>query len=736
VLDARAKTVREIMHSGDQYLIPFFQRSYSWESKHWQRILEDVDALAEVAPERLHFLGPLVCASTAHVPGEVASYQLIDGQQRLTTLTLMLCAIRELARDNNLVDLAEEITDDFLIQKRRPGLSRYKVVPRLGDREALLAILDSKDIGQWRDLQVTKCLRFFAREFRKRAAQDATTVLPRLFSDITARMALVVVTVAHENPYEIFDSLNSTGLPLEQSDLVRNFVFMQVPLQDQQAFYDEHWRPFEVLFDAAGEYEGINATSFYRDYLLREGVYLQTKDTYVDFRNQNTRRGLSPQAQVQELRRFLGFELWLRRPATCPDGRIRARLIELSQLDVATAHPLVLALLSLVSDGTLPVEGFEEAMRDLSSFVIRRSLTGESTRAYGRWFAEAVKRIGTNVVDDLRGVWSGRGWPSDRDLVRRLHEFPIYRREPEKCRLILDRLEESYGHKEKVDRSTLTIEHVLPQTIDEAAAGAMWKEALGADWFHVQQRWVHSLGNLTLTGYNSEMSNSAYATKKKALVASNLLLNSYFKELEHWDAKTIEIRGQALAEEVCALWPNPRQPEPGAEDVVEEGHVPARPNFDVERLRSQSVERLARVVGTGVSRLGYARYASPDGREHFLCVSSQPYVHGQSEGYWFGVAPMQLEFLQAAPRAHVAICCGSPDRILWIPRDEFLGFVENMNRTGERHWHIQIHKDGSDLLLDQPKKRTKENVSRYLLPIGRSHRPEASSSTTDEETSA
>ncbi len=122
-MDARAKTVREILHSGDQYLIPFFQRFYSWERKNWKRILDDLAALVEVSRDAGHFLGPLVCTPTDHVPGEVTPYQLIDGQQRLTTLTLMLCALRELSREEGLNDLAEEIEEDYLVHKRRKRMS-------------------------------------------------------------------------------------------------------------------------------------------------------------------------------------------------------------------------------------------------------------------------------------------------------------------------------------------------------------------------------------------------------------------------------------------------------------------------------------------------------------------------------------------------------------------------------------------------------------------------------------
>jgi hypothetical protein len=629
----------------------------------------------------------------------------------------MLCALRDLAVEYGQPDVAEEIKEDFLLHKRRQGLDRFKVVPRLGDREAVLAILDSKDVGPWREYQVAKCRAFFLREFKKRSEPEPAVILPRLLRDVTARMGLVVITVVGENPYEIFESLNSTGLPLEQSDLIRNYIFMNVPLQDQQEFYDEHWRPFEVLFDAAGSDPPIGATGFYRDYLLREGMYLPARDTYVGFRDHHNGRGISPRAQVAELRRFLAFESWIRRPHTCPIARIRTCLFELANLDATTAHPLVLTLLSQVDDRSLPLDGFETAMRDFSSFVIRRSLAGESTRAYGRWFTEAIKRIGADVVEDLRTVWTERGWPGDIEFTRRLLEFPIYRRELDKCRLILERLEQSYGHKEKVDPSTLTIEHVLPQTLDEGQAGKTWKTVLGANWFEVHQRWVHTLGNLTLTGYNPEMSNSPYETKRKALVASNLLLNGYFAQVERWDVDAIERRGRELADQVAILWPNPRQSTPGRQVVMEPPGRRTKLAFDVELLRTQSLARLASLLDAEPLQRGDARYVARDGRLHLLCLASQPYEDKQGEGYWFGVTPMQLDFLGDAAESHVALCCGSPDRIIWIPRNEFLVLVQNMNKTGEKHWHIQMCFAGDTIRLDQPKKQTKADVKRYLLPL-------------------
>ena len=384
-MDARAKTVREILHSGDQYLIPFFQRFYSWDKKHWKRILDDLDALVEMRRDAGHFLGPLVCTPTEHVPGEVTPYQLIDGQQRLTTLTLMLCALRELSREEGLNDLAEEIEEDYLVHKRRKGLQRYKIVPRIGDREALLAIVDGKELSGYRDLAVFKGLQYFRREIRKAAGQEPSTQLPTLFASLTSRMSLVVITITGENPYEIFESLNSTGLPLEQSDLIRNYLFMQVPLSEQEDFNEEHWQPYENSFDAQNDWPAMNVTSFYRDYLARLGDYSKKTETYVDFKAQNRERGVAPEMQVAELQRFAKYESYLQRRGACPDPELQKCLSEIALLDVTTAHPLLLNLLDRFFQGTMNIGEIDptgaevrpithpeliQCLEDLSSFVI------------------------------------------------------------------------------------------------------------------------------------------------------------------------------------------------------------------------------------------------------------------------------------------------------------------------------------------------------------------------------
>jgi hypothetical protein len=557
-MDARAQSVRGILHSPVQYLIPFFQRHYSWRRKNWERLWSDLSTLIEDENSNSqHFMGPLVCTPAGSVPGEVPAFQLIDGQQRLTTLTLLLAAIRDVAREQGIDDLPDEVMEDYLIHKRKKGLQRFKVIPRLGDREVLTAVIEGKLEKQHQKQSVTHTWQFFRKKISDWATNNTADKLHNLFVAVTERLSLVVITIDEENPYEIFESLNSTGLPLEESDLIRNFIFMQVGIDEQDEFNTDHWAAFEAKFEEIGEFTAKQQTTFYRTYLMRDGVYSKAKFTFVDFKEQNRRRNLTPVEQVNEIKRFARYELMLRQPTSCEDEKLRKALVEIAMLDITTAHPLVMNLLDRFESGKITEESLLGCLQDLSSFVLRRSICGESTRSYGRWFCEAAAAIKDDPQGDLRKYWLRRGWPDDAALVGRLVEFPLFRREHKKCRLILERLEQSYGHKEKVEPSTLTIEHVMPQTIDQGKSAKVWKEMLGEAWKATHERWLHTLGNLTLSGYHLGWGNGPYTEKKPELAKSNLVLNRYFEKVATWGEEDIRTRGEKLSKEVALLWPRP-----------------------------------------------------------------------------------------------------------------------------------------------------------------------------------
>ncbi len=561
-MDARPKTVSDILHTGDQYIIPFFQRYYSWKKEHWDRLKKDIWALMEDDAKMVHFLGPLVCTPTSHYPGGIPAYQLIDGQQRLTTLTVLLAALRDVALSRNEKDLAAEISEDYLLHKRKQGTERYKVLPRLGDREALIAILEGhEDLTAHEESGVLQAWKYFKRHTEHLARMDTVMQLKRLFDTVTRRLSLVVVTIEGENPYEIFESLNSTGLPLEESDLIRNFIFMQVPIDKQQDFHERHWKPLEGLFEAREGLKELPMTPFFRDYLMRNGRYSREDSTFVDFKQQQKDSKLSLEDQVKELIHFAKLDVMLRRPQTVQREPLRRLLTQVDGMDISTAYPLILNLLDRNARTLLSDEDLEGCLLDLVSFVLRRSIGGETTRQYGKWFVEAITVIKDTPRVELAQYWLRRKWPDDQTVQSRVIDFPIYWRESRKTRIVLEAIEESYDHKEKVSLKDLTIEHVMPQTIGNNAAGKSWKAMLGEQWEKVSDKCLHTLGNLTLTGYNPDLSNSSYEKKRELLAESHLELNKYFAPLPVWTAETIKDRSRQLAEILIRLWPRPQSGE-------------------------------------------------------------------------------------------------------------------------------------------------------------------------------
>jgi hypothetical protein len=556
-MQAQPKTIRDILHTGDQYIIPLFQRFYSWEKTHWERLRMDIWALMENGAKPVHFLGPLVCTLPPRLPGNSSSFQLIDGQQRVTTLTIFLAAIRDVARSRGLNDFADEVTEDYLLFKRKQGSDRYKVLPRLGDREVLTAMIEEHDMSAFSDSRVFEAWKYFHRHVQHLSRKDAQNQLARLLDVITTRLNLVAVLIDGENPYEIFDSLNSTGLPLKESDLIRNFVFMEIPLAKQQEFDDQHWKGFEQMFAATETEEAIEMTPFYRDYLMRNGKYSKEDATFVDFKAANEDAVRQPETMVTELKRYARLDLMLRRPTSAKDETLRRLLRQVEGMEITTAYPLLLNLLDRNDLGQMSKEELCGCLQDLVSFVLRRSICGETTRTYSRWFVEAITAIQNHPRADLQAYWLSRRWPDDATVLARLPTFELYRRESIKTRVILEALEENFGHRERVDLSALTIEHVMPQTITNNKNGRAWKEMLGGDWEKTHETLLHTLGNLTLTGYNAELSNSPFETKQVELARSHLDLNSYFAGHPKWDAQAINQRAAALAPRVAALWPRP-----------------------------------------------------------------------------------------------------------------------------------------------------------------------------------
>lgn len=558
-MNANEKKLQEILSGANQYVVPLFQRHYSWTDVHWIPLLNDIRRLHEANnPHQQHFMGSLVCMAEAPMPGTVTGYQIIDGQQRLTTLTILLAAIRDLARAKGYDNLAEEITETFLIHRHRKGLERFKILSRVGDREALISIVEGNaDPKLFENTGVDEAWRFFKRQLGLLAGDGSEAQLRAILATVVSKLSLVFILVNNEDPYEIFESLNTRGLPLSQADLVRNFVFMKVDMSDQEEFDRAHWKPMEdEIKKAKSEDKDEDVlTPFFRDYLMVTGHFVEAQAVFSEFKTFFSKSKMTPAQLVADLKKYLPCSIWLRKPELCDIPPLRIVLEDFAFSDIVSANPLILSMYRAWQEQRITAEQFTDCMRDLVSFALRRSICGEGTGGYARWFVEAINECRIDPQTALRTYLNRRGWPDDTVFTERLTLFPLYRRESLKARMVLLGLERSHDHKEEVKPDTLTIEHVMPQTISNSACGKAWKAMLGPDWEQDLENLLHVLGNLTLTGYNTPLSNHAYPDKRTEYAKSHIELNKYFSGHEQWNAATIRARSVALAQTVAALWP-------------------------------------------------------------------------------------------------------------------------------------------------------------------------------------
>ncbi|MBN8448498.1 MAG: DUF262 domain-containing protein [Candidatus Accumulibacter sp.] len=554
-MNAQDLPLTQLLDGAKQFIVPIFQRDYSWGTKHCQQLWNDILRVGGDSNVRAHFLGSVVYIAAEDNQAAIPRWLVIDGQQRLTTVTLLLTALRDRLNthpsDDEALPSAEEVEDRFLRNRHGKGERRSKVMLRRADNEALSALLAGQSLSDAAAETVRENYAFF---------QDrlAEANVAQVYAGI-AKLVIVDVSLTrgHDDPQMIFESLNSTGLDLTQADLIRNFVLMRLDDELQTRLYDDYWRPIEVDF---GNRYRSEFDKFCRDFLvlkLKPSKQLRADAIYHHFRNyfhgETTTRTVED--VLAELRRFAGYyvRFSLGREAdpqfAAAAGRLRA-LVEV-------ASPLMLRLHDChARTSAFDSRALGEAIELLESYVFRRSACDMQTRSLYQIFAGIAYKVRDAApLQSLKvALYRGgkkRRFPSDTEFRDALETRDVYAMRS--CAYLLDRLENE--SKEKIDTSTFTIEHVLPQNENLMPA---WREMLGADWKLIQDTWLHRLGNLTLTGYNAEYSDRAFDEKKtmaKGFNDSPLRLNRFIREQTRWTAAEIEARGKALAQQAVKIWP-------------------------------------------------------------------------------------------------------------------------------------------------------------------------------------
>lgn len=669
-----------------QNVVPLFQRPYSWTEKQWKTLWDDLMTFYEPDSSGRHFMGAIVTMPARSVPVGVSKFLMIDGQQRLTTIAILLCAIRDRLEASNQVH-RKRIQQFYLTNDGFEGDDFYKLLPTQADRPAFQALVQNRATAI--DESRFKLAHAF---FSKRLAgndADGQPITPiRILEIIEAHLMVVSINLADtDDPYLIFESLNFKGAPLEQADLVRNYFMMRFTIAEQQQVYNNLWLPMQTRL-------GVNLTEFMRHFLGASGEEVRRTDIYAAIKR--AVGDLDAPVLKLQLQRIEQLSVYYHRflnPELEPNESFRRYFERFKRIDVGTIYPLLLNLYEQLADEQFAAEAFGEVLRILDSFFVRRIVCGVPSNPLSKLFIQLCRTMSDSASPDARLAEAlsaedkNRRWPTDDEFAKAWNSGQIY--ETKAKALILEALEEDFDHKEMADLSEVTVEHIMPQTLTPA-----WIEMLGPEYESIHSEWLHTIGNLTLTAYNPELSNQSFKEKQEILSDSHLELNRYFSNVDSWGPVQIVARAKDLFKRGKAIWPRPEKvaEELSAAAITERNHTAA---FHGDCIRAVEAH-----LGVKLVRLSQTRYSSSDDRIRVICAVSKEYDEGSIPYYWFGFSQSYDRLLSESESGYACFGCGSAANIVLLPIEVLHEHLQQMSATrGIDRRHIVIQRRDRNLNL-------------------------------------
>jgi uncharacterized protein with ParB-like and HNH nuclease domain/predicted transport protein len=555
-MHAQAKKLIDIISSQTQFLIPIYQRTYSWTEKECKCLWDDILRAGRSAHIPSHFIGSVVYVlDDSKGLGSIHQAVVIDGQQRITTILLMLKAIAQQIGDKSFGEYSSDmIRDLYLSNKYAQSGYRSKLVLTQSDKETFEAIIEDKPLPSVVSSSITSMYQYISHLV-------TTLIDPTEFFHGLLKLRLVDISLGtQDNPQLIFESLNSTGKPLGQADLIRNFLLMGLPIELQDELYTGYWRKLEQLFTDSRQKD---FDVFMRHYLLFNTKQpLKIGNIYARFKNHvfaiNDGSADIHHKIVSDIYRFATYYCNMSYGLESVK-MLREAFDDLVSLRVETAFPLLLEMYQDYKDGLITSDEFVELVRLIESYVYRRYACDLPTNSLDKTFLTFTKSLRKNdYVQSFKKILASfdsyRRFPADSEFVEKIQTKELYSgNQIARCKYGLSKLER-YGWKEHVNLDNLTIEHVMPQTLD-----TQWKTYLGERYEDIYRTWLNRLGNLTLSGYNSEYQNYSFLTKRDmegGYKESAVHLNQSLAKEDKWTEATMKERGEILARKALQVWPD------------------------------------------------------------------------------------------------------------------------------------------------------------------------------------
>ncbi len=537
-----------------QFVIPIYQRVYSWEKEQCKQLWDDIVKTGGNDQIEGHFIGSIVFVHDGIYTTNHNELLIIDGQQRLTTITLLFIALRDHLNDED--ELLEKfsrqkIQNRYLINSDEKGDKKFKLILSESDKDTLLSLID-KDRRKPSEpsLKIMENFKLFEEWIRKN-----TDKLETIFKGLDKLMVVEIsLERSKDNPQLIFESMNSMGKDLTQTDLIRNYILMGLEPEKQEIFYKKYWRAMEEDFKQ-------NETLF--NQFVRHYLTIKTREipninkVYEAFKRYQQERGIETEALLQDLQKYCGYfcQIVFKKEA---DKDLNKALSFLVDLEMDVIYPLLLELYSDYSDGVLSKQDFIPIIALVESYICRRAVCGLGTNSLNKVFPSFTKHIQKDEYFKSLKAHFGyltekQRFPNDDEFKKLFITIDFYHFQ--KREYFLERLE-NFNTKEPVNTQECTTEHIMPQTLTKE-----WERDLGGNFQAIHEKYLHTIGNLTLTGYNKEYSNNSFQEKRdmeKGFKQSPLRLNQSLKDLESFGEKEIEKRANDLADWALKIWTYPK----------------------------------------------------------------------------------------------------------------------------------------------------------------------------------
>ncbi|MEZ7724264.1 MULTISPECIES: DUF4357 domain-containing protein [Fusobacterium] len=550
------KITKLFSESDTVFSIPVYQRDYNWQEKQCQRLFKDILQTGKNEKVSSYFLGSIVYIHDGIYGVGEKEFHVIDGQQRMTTLTLLFLAIYFKLKGTILAKDADKIYNQYVVNPYSEKEIKLKLLPPEENLYILNKISHNKfnELEAFQDRNMLKNYLFFEKELENLSFDD----MKHLSNGIEKLIYIdIALEKGKDDPQKIFESLNSTGLDLSQGDLIRNYILMDLERGEQNRIYKEIWIPIENNCKVSDGSEITSYVSdFIRDYLTLKTEKISSKPKV--FETFKTYYEKENDEKLEDMKKYSEAYSYIIKPSLEKDRDIQRELEYLKSLDKTVINTFLIGILKDYKDNILEKDELVNILILLQSYLWRRYITEKPTNALNKIFQGMYGKISRsgNYYENLVDVLMAEDFPTDEELESALKLKNVYK-DKEKLNYVFKKLE-NYNHNELIDfdNEKITIEHIFPQKPNKA-----WKENYSDNELEQMISFKDTISNLTLTGSNSNLSNKAFHEKRDDEVHgyrnSKLYMNKYLGRLEEWNLLSMEARFESLYDDIIKIWKRP-----------------------------------------------------------------------------------------------------------------------------------------------------------------------------------